>query len=105
MKKVFKVNLGVVMALFAAFGLMSFKLSTNNAMQAGWYVVEPPDGLGQQAMGDFISVNPPDEGNCIADLETEICAAEWDGNGTFPATLQQLQTDNPSARVAGTDEP
>lgn len=87
MKKVIKVNLGVVMALFAAFGLMSFKIYSGTS-QMGWYEVLPESG-GVQDIGAPIGPNLP-EGDCQEDFEEEICAVFWPhAEDEIPGTLQE----------------
>ncbi len=102
MKKVIKVNLGMVMALFAAFGLMSFNLYTNiGSLQQGWYAV---DGNGDLDATPLPS--PPDgTDNCEIDFPIgDICAVEWTEEGPRPDNLTEYELEASSPRYAKTNE-
>jgi len=78
MKKVIKVNLGVVMALFAAFGLMSFKLNSGKKLNDGWYPV----------VNDVVQISSGPQGdpgeNCQTIIPDETCAIFWPESGSLP---------------------
>lgn len=80
MKKVFKVNLGVVMALFAAFGLMSFRLientSASNQTPMYWYTQQSPNNWVLESATPSLEPNEEcreDEGDrCVKGFEDQI---------------------------------
>ena len=72
MKKVFKVNFGVVMAVCAAFSLMSFKMANYGSEDEAWYAVNPTNGDIEQPA---LPSGPGDvDDDCIETLTTNICA-------------------------------
>ncbi len=85
MKKVFKVNLGVVMALFAAFGLMSFKVITNNGEQASnWYAVGEPTTEGRPISNEPMSPPPSSSSqDCNTTIQTNVCAVLLEADHDF----------------------
>lgn len=92
MKKVIKINLAAVLALFMAFGLMSFELTTTKKMQNQWYPVNANGSI------DFSSpISSPDViTNCVTDLLAEVCAVELHPGDEM---LYDKETDVPSNRV------
>ncbi|WP_257670478.1 hypothetical protein [Parapedobacter tibetensis] len=80
MKKVIKVNLGVVMALFAAFGLMSFRLigsaTTVNQTPMYWYTQQSPNNWELESTTPSLEPDEQcreDEGDrCVKGFETQI---------------------------------
>lgn len=100
MKKVIKVNFGVVMAVCAAFGLMSFKavVSFEKAQGPQWYAVGSPDFTGKQPINPIALPGQP-TGTCEADLQTVICAVELDNPP--PMYYEDVTEDH---RIAGTKD-
>lgn len=86
------------MALFAAFGLMSFKLSTTNSNSPQWWEVGDFDGTGYPILVSQGNIPEPDGTDCEIELEEEPCAVEMEG--TPPAYLHLINPSTP-IRTAG----
>ena len=97
MKKVFKVNLGVVMAVFAAFGLMSFKMATRTVVQTGWYALGEPTSSGTP-INEHIGATPGED--CLVIFQNDLCAVKWDDpNNEPPEYLEQMNSPETAGRT------
>lgn len=95
MKKVLKVNLVAVLALFLSVGMMSFKMVSKNNVVAGWYAVDASGNLSPS------TIPVPDGTDCSTLIQEDICAVEWQSSAPRPNTYAEVLAAFPDAPRAG----